>query len=164
MPLLINKLKLKAAAGSMHQFLPIVRTIYPRVPPDEATEAATVFLYAGLAREIFGRRFAQHLREHLRPRFKFAMAVEIDLRVLRIENRLEALKREMEKYEAESPPHVQSAAHVTSVIRALLGEACPESDDHEQVKAIFPRFENAVRRIKNHLLGIKRQPRFVMRS
>jgi len=70
----------------------------------------------------------------------------------------------MERRGAESPPHVQSAAHVTSVIRALLAEACPESDSREQVKAIFPRFEEAVRRIKNHLLGIKRQPRFVMKS
>ena len=164
MPLLIDKLKLKAAAGSMHQFLHVVRSMYPGIPPDEAIEAATVFLYAGLAREVFGKRFAHHLRQHLQLRFKFAMAVEIDLRVLRIENRLEALKREMERRGAESPPHVQSAAHVTSVIRALLAEACPESDSHEQVKAIFPRFEEAVRRIKNHLLGIKRQPRFVMKS
>jgi hypothetical protein len=164
MSLLIDKLKLKAAAGSMHQFLPVVRAMYPRIPPDEATEAATVFLYAGLAREVFGRRFAHHLRMELRPRYKFAMAVEVDLRILRIENRLEALKREAEKSIAGTSSHAQSTAHVTSVIRALLGEACPESDDHEHVRAIFPRFEDVVRRIKNHLLGIKRQARFVMKS
>jgi len=164
MSFLINKLKLKAAVGSMHQFLPVVRSIYPRIPPDEATEAATVFLYAGLALEIFGRRFADRLRLHLRPRYKFAISTEIERRVLRIENRLEALKREADKYSAESSPHARSAAQVTSVIRALLAEACPESDEPEQVRAIYPRFEDAVRRIKKHLLGIKRQTRFVMKS
>ena len=164
MPFLIDKLKLKAAAGSMHQFLPVVRSMYPGIPPDEAIEAATVFLYAGLAREVFGRRFAHHLRLRLRPRYKFAIPTEIELRVLRIQNRLEAMKRDAEKYSGEASPHAQSTAHVTSVIRALLAEACPESDDPAQVRAIFPRFEKAVRRIKDHLLGIKRQTRFVMKS
>lgn len=159
MPLLVDKLKLKAAAGSLHQFLPAVRGVYPRPPADDATEAATVFLYVGLAREIFGRRFAHHLRLHLRPRYKFAIPTEIELRVLRIENRLEALTREAEPSMADD-----SAAHVTTVIRALLAEACPEFDDPRHVRAIYPRFEEAVRRIKNHLLGIKRQPRFVMKS
>jgi hypothetical protein len=164
MPLLIDNLKLKAAVGSMHQFLPVVRAMYPRSPSDEATEAATVFLYAGVAREIFGRRFAHHLRLQLRPRYKFAIPTEIELRVLRIENRLEALRQGVQKHLADASLYEQSTAHATNVIRALLAEACPEYAAPEQVRAVFPRFEDVVRRIKNHLMGIKRQTRFVMKS
>jgi len=164
MLLVIDNLKLNAAVRSMHQFLPVARAIFPRPPCDDAVEAVTVFLYTGLAREIFGRRFARRLRLRLRALYKFAEPAEIERRVHRIESRLAAATSTLNSRRPRIPPHLRSAAHVTGIIRAILAEGRPEDDDRDIARMTYPRFENAVHRIKKHLHGIKQQPRFVMRS
>jgi hypothetical protein len=162
----VDKLKLNAAARSMHQFCPIVRTIYPDPPSNEAVEAATVYLYAGLAQEIFGKRFTIRLREEIRNHYKYAEPIEVDLRVIRMEQRVELLRREArtQRNGNGNSQYVEFTQHVHNVIRALLSEAGDGFDNPQVVKLIFPRFEEAVRRIKTHLLGIKHQSRYVMRN
>jgi hypothetical protein len=160
----VDKLKLNAAARSMHQFCPIVRAIYPEPPTNEAVEAATVYLYMGLAHEIFGKRFTAQLRESVRNHYKYAEPIEVDLRVMRMEQRVELLKRGLRSQKNGNSNFVEFTQHVHNVIRALLTEAGDGFDNPQVVKLIFPRFEEAVRRIKNHLLGIKHQSRYVMRN
>ncbi len=55
MGLFVNKLKLTAASRSMHQFLPVVRGIFPEPPTNDAVEATTAFLYGRLAEDVFTR-------------------------------------------------------------------------------------------------------------
>jgi hypothetical protein len=161
----VDKLKLKAAASSMHQFCPFVRTLFPGHPTDDVIEASTVFLYRNLAREVFGRRFVEKLNEQLREKYRHGPPIEIDLRVQRIENRLELMRREAsENGNGHGTLHDQFTAHVRCVIRSLLAESGQEFDNPELVKLIFPRFEDTVRRLKDHLLGIKNQARFVMKK
>jgi hypothetical protein len=148
----------------MHQFCPIVRAIYPDPPTNEAVEAATVYLYTGLAQEIFGKRFTARLRESIRDHYKYAAPVEVDLRVMRMDQRVELLRREARSHRNGNSNYVEFTQHVHNVIRAMLTEAGDGFDNPQVVKLIFPRFEEAVRRIKTHLLGIKHQSRYVMRN
>jgi hypothetical protein len=174
MGLFINKLKLKAAIGSMHQFCPVVRTIFPDAPTDEVVEAATVFLYERLVRAIFGNRFADHWRAGVRAKFRYSTPIDMDMRLARIGQNVETFEQQ------EAAPgdgsgasggsggsgasdHDEFTRHVRSVIRALLVEAGAPYDDPGIVKLIFPRFENTARRLRDHLQGLKHQAQFVMR-
>ena len=49
-PLFIDELKLQATAGSLQQFMPAVRSIFPDEVDDVTLEAATVYLYVGVTR------------------------------------------------------------------------------------------------------------------
>lgn len=161
----VDKLKLKAAASSMHQFCPFVRTLFPGHPTDDVIEASTVFLYMNLSREVFGKRFVEKLNEQLSEKYRYGPPIEIDLRVKRIENRLALMRRSSETNgDNQGTLHEQFTAHVRCVIRSMLAEAGPELDSPELVKLIFPRFEDTVRRMKDHLMGIKNQARFVMKK
>ena len=162
MGLLINKLKLKASIGSMHQFCPVVRTIFPDPPTDQVVEAATVFLYEQLVRSIFGNRFADHWRAGIRAKFKYSTAVEMDERLSRIGQNAQTFEQQ-EPDPTGSSDHDDFTRHVRSVIRALLVEAGAPYDDAGLVKLIFPRFENTARRLRDHLDGLKHQSQFVMR-
>jgi hypothetical protein len=157
----VDKLKVNAAAASMHQFLPAVRTIYPLPPNDAAVEAAAVFLYTNVAYDVFGNRFVARMRELLRERYKFSSALEIDLLVQRIDARYQALMRS--NGQVGSNGYDAYTHHVHCAIRALLIETAGHRDDPEQVKWIFPRFEEAVRRLKAHLTGIRHQTGYVMK-
>ena len=53
--------------------------------------------------------------------------------------------------------------HIRSVVQSMLLEAGFRCDDAELVRETFQRFEEAVREIQRHLLGIKQQNYFVMR-
>lgn len=160
MTLFVDNLKVRAAASSMHQFCSVIRTVIP-VEADEAlVEAATVFLYDRIAREIFGRRFAKKMRHLLRDTYRCGTPIDVEARVWKIDRYFE----EFEAIELRDCQGDQQAftAHVRSVIRAFLAEAGVTSDNPALVKEMFPRFENAVRTLKQHLSGIKGQSHFVM--
>ena len=162
MTLFVDKLKVRAAASSMHQFCSVLRAVIP-VDADECmVEAATVFLYDHIARELFGRRFAKRMRALLRDRYRCGTPIEVDARVWKINRYFE----EFEAAELRGCHDDQQAftAHVRSVIRAFLAEAGMTSDNPALVKEMFPRFENAVRTLKQHLIGIKQQSHFVMQK
>lgn len=161
MALLISKRKLAAAAGSMHQFCPIVRSVFRVNPEDQVVEAATVFLYSRVAHDVFGTRFALRLQERLRARYKTGSAVEIEKMLHRIACRFEEHRRISSIKTPLNCPHSEFTEHVRSVIRSLLAEA-GLPDDPDFVRDAFPRFEAAVQRLKAHLEGIKRQNQYLM--
>jgi hypothetical protein len=163
MNIFLNTRKLKAAASSMHQFCPVVRSIYRSPPDDDVVEAATVFIYEHTAREVFGRRFADALRARLRQRYRYASPVEVETRVLRIGRNCDEFRRWEEAWAPPRDTQGEFTAYVHSVIRALLAEAGQPYDDPEVVKDMFPRFEEAARRLQTHLQGIRQQSRYVMR-
>ena len=163
MPILINRLKLEAAAGSMHQFCQSVRTFFPDSPSDTVVESATAFLYLRTARAVFGRRFSEKLREKLRVKYKFADATSIELHISRIDAQREAFERTMKDVDPEFAGDDEFSRHVRCVIRALLSESGDAFDDAELVKTLFPRFEEMARRIRSHLDGIRGQSQFIMK-
>lgn len=163
MGLLVNKRKVRAAASSMHQFLGAVRSIFIDDPDEAALEAATVYLYDRMARDVFGNRFTEAMRDQLQPLYKFASPAEIDARVGRIERVAEAEDRIVGDPLPEHSPDNAFTEHVRRVIRSLLFEAGYEFNDPHVLRATFPRFEETVRRIKTHLTGIKNQHGFMMR-
>lgn len=159
----INKLKLRAAAGSMHQFCPLVRAVFPEPPDDEIVEATTTFLYLQMATDIFGQRFTDHLHSALRERFRFATPIEIDSRVDRIRSNVSAFDQASRAIPSAYVTQTPFTRHVQSVIRSLLCEAGSCHDDPELVRTSFPRFEIAARTVKDHLLGIRHQSQFIMK-
>ena len=161
MGFLIDKVKLKAASSSMQQFYATVRAVYPEAPDDAAVEAATAFLYVRLVNDVFDRRFAGKLRRRLPNHYKFASPVKIHESAGRIGRFNEVFLRKLQ--ESGTPAPTQFAEHVRCLIRALLAEAGFPHDDEQLIREAFPRFENAVRRIKTHLTGIKKQNHFIMK-
>lgn len=159
MGIFIDGVKLKAAAGSMQQFYATIRAVFPDSPDDGTVEAATSFIYVLVATDVFDRRFAGRLRRRLATQYKFASPVVIEESVRRIERFNELFHRASE----DAPDDPEGfAEHVRCIICAILAEA-GFAQDEEVVRACFPRFENAVRRIKTHLSGIKKQNHFVMK-
>lgn len=164
MALIVNRVKLSAAAGSMHQFCSTVRNIFPTPPSDEVVEAATVFLYLQVAREVFGGRFATRLRAALRPIYKFASAPIIDSCVVRIERELEDRHAMTARTASLHMPGDAFARSVANAIRSLIVSAGLAAEpDEETLRASYPRFEEAVRSVKRHLQGIHDQSGFILR-
>ena len=160
----INERKVKAAANSMHQFCQEVRSIFPGDTDDGVIESATIFLYVSLSRDLFGRRFAECLSTRLRDRLKYATVSEVKTRIARIARQADDLERAA--VSVSSPrcsPQEKCRNHVTSVIESLLLEAGFRSDDPQLLKETYPRFEDVVRRLKSHLLGIKEQNAVMMK-
>lgn len=163
MGLFVNKQKVKAAVFSMHQFCPVVRGVYRELPDDDVVEAATAFLYERLAREIFGKRFAEMVRHYLQYQYKFAPVADIEARRDRIERNVEIFRRQEEATAPAQSSQDEFTHRVRSVIRAFLAEAGMPYDDDELVCDAFPRFDETVRRVRAHLEGIRRQSRYVMK-
>lgn len=162
-PLFIDELKLRAAAGSLQQFLPVVRSIFPDEVDDVTLEAATVYLYIGVTREVFGRRFSDFLRRDLRARLRFASATEIGLRAGHLHTRVKELADEVVE---ELPPDWRNDSyrtHALAVIGALLESSQAVTDDPKTIQSCFAAYERSVGSIRDHLLGIKTQNHFVMR-
>ena len=54
--------------------------------------------------------------------------------------------------------------HVTSVMEAMLSDAGFEGNDPEVTRKAYGRFEAAIRDIRKHLIGIKEQNVFLLKS
>ena len=163
MSLFVNGHKLNAAAESMHQFCGAIRTIFPDPVEDRIVEAVTGFLYVRVAEEVFGRRFAAALRAKLRTLCKFAPWSEIESRIASIEHNIEAFDAHSVELDPTLMAEEEFTRHVRSVIRALLLEGANPWEYTNVVRHTFPRFENAVRSLKAHLEGIRRQSDFLIR-
>lgn len=163
MSMFVNGHKLKAAAGSMHQFCGAVRTVFPDLVDDRVVEAVTSFLYCRLAEEVFGRRFSVALRARCRELYKFSDWTEVESRISRIEHNIAAFDTHSAELDPALMAEEEFTRHVRSVIRALLLEADNPWQDTNVVRHTFPRFENTVRRIKKHLEGLRSQSNFLIR-
>jgi len=162
MELFIDRLKLKAATKSMHQFCGAVRSFLPERTDDAVVETATFYLYIKIAREVFGRRFARALRWRLRDTAKFASPEEIERRAFRIERQAEKLRKAADSSPNARSPEARFQNYVSSVIESLLSQA-DSASDREARRNCFTSFEEAARKIKTHLVGIRNQPRIMMK-
>lgn len=159
---MVNQCKVKAAARSMHQFLPAVRSIFGQDVDAVALETATVFLYVRVAKEVFGRRFSDRLCGQLSALLRYISESEARVRISRLSTTAEAYLAFEQASHPDAPADEQFRFHVRSAIKSMFDEAGLRSDDDARVRDGFAAFEDAARRIKTHMLGIKRQNRFVM--
>jgi hypothetical protein len=165
MGFLINSRKVRAAAGSMHQFLQPVRTIFPGPVSDKIVEAATIYLYMNLARDLFGLRFANQLQRKLRRELKYGTAREVEARIAAIVRMAAALEKAAAGTGGGGrAPEDVVRAHVVSVIEAMLNDAGLRGEDPETARKAYEPFERTVKDMRRHLLGIKEQNSFLMRS
>jgi hypothetical protein len=164
MALFVNQQKVKAAAHSMHQFCQEVRDIFPGDTDDRVIETVTVYLYVQLAQDLFGPRFATRLRSRLRQRLKYATPAEVQARVERIDRQAEVFEEAAGSTSSSRSAEDICRTHVTSVIEAMLAEAGYRGEDAELTKKAYMRFEDVIRDIRKHLLGIKEQNSFIMKA
>jgi hypothetical protein len=162
--LLVNDRKLKAAAFSMHQFCQEVRQIFPGDVDDRIVEAATVYLYMSLARDLFGQRFANKLQKRLRGNLKYSTPAEVEGHVARITKRSEAMERAEAEKAGDRSAEELCRAHTAAVIDAMLDDAGFQDTDTDASKKAYIKFEEAIRVIRKHLVGIKDQNYFLMKS
>lgn len=163
MGLFVDRKKLKAALHSMHQFLGPVRSIFPCRVPDDVAEAALAYMYFTTASSVFDRRFTSRLELAMREKYQFATAVEIESRVNRIRHLAEAYRQAYEDARSEtSISQTPFQDLVRGAIKALFVEAGREADE-EIVTQYFALFEEAARRLRDHLAGIRKQNHFLMR-
>lgn len=164
MGLLINKLKLTAAASSMHQFCQEARAIFPGGQAENpVVEAATIFMYLRTAEPIFGRRFTAALARQLRGRLKYAAPGDMKTTLHRIHERARRLERARAAQVDARDAEAMVRAHVTSVIESLLAEAGVTGSDPEVIRAGYGKLEGLVRDMKRHLAGIKEQNVYLMK-
>ncbi len=164
MGLLINDRKLKAAVNSMHQFCQEVRTVFPGEVDDRVVEAATAYLYLSLARDLFGPRFSSKLQKRLAARLKYSTPAEVEGHIARITKHSEALEKAMASASHDRSAEEIVRAHVTSVIEAMLGDAGFNGDDPEVLKKSYPCFETTIKEMRKHLIGIKEQNNYLMKT
>jgi hypothetical protein len=164
MGLLVNERKLKAAAFSMHQFCHEVRGVFPGEVDDRAVEASTVYLYVSLARDLFGHRFAAKLQRRLLGNLKYTTPAEVEGQLVRINKHSEALERAVAARSSDRTPEEVCRAHTEAVIDAMLGDAGFKGIDHETSKKTYIKFEEAIMVIRKHLLGIRDQNTFLMKT
>lgn len=151
MGLFINKLKLRAAAGSMQQFCCKVCDIFPEEVSSEVVEATTTFLYLQMANEILGRRFAARLAGCLIERV-VGSPEELKRRVIQLSTTVENRGR-----------HEEFHVYITRLVGCLLKEAGCPSDDPEVLRDCFIQFQEAVSPMQEHFEGIKNQNTWVLR-
>ncbi len=164
MGLWINNKKLKATALSMHQYCSPVRMMFSQLPEDAVTEAITVYLYTGLAREVFGPRFSDKLRSLLRRLYKFGEPTDIDARVARLSRQSEDYQMAAGADNKSRSPEQIYIDHIQAMIKSFLAEAGQRYEDPLLIKEMFPRLDETIKRIREHLAGIQSQNRFLMRS
>jgi hypothetical protein len=158
-----DRKKVRAAANSIHQLCPAVRTLFGAVVEDATLEVVTIFLYLRVAQDVFNRRFVERLDTALLEKLRFATAVEAQGRVARINELFEQLEQRPDPLLA---PGVRLSGYehrVRCVVRVLLAEAGFDAEDPDLVRATFVRLDDALGHIRIHLDGIKRQNSFVMR-
>ena len=156
--------KVKAAAGSMHQFCQAVRGIFPGPVSDAVAECATIYVYLNLTRDLFGLRFANRVQRKLRRTLKYNTAKQVEDRIGAIVRRAAALEKAVAAKEGDKSPDDVVRAHVVSVIEAMLSDAGFRGEDPEVSKKAYEPFERTVKDIRRHLLGIKEQNYFLMKA
>ena len=164
MGLLPDHRKLDAAASSLHQYYPAVRSIFPGPVAEQVIESIAVLLYLRAAREVFGRRFAERLSARLGRRLRHASEAEVSRRMDAITRRTIAFESEADELLAAGARESAFEHHVRCVLRALLVEAGFDPDDAEVVHDRYMPLMDAARRLAEHLRGIKRQNPFMMRG
>ena len=164
MGLLINDRKLKAAAGSMHQFCQDVRGVFPGDVDDRVVEAATAYLYMSLTRDLFGQRFTTKLQKRLAGGLKYSTPAEIEGHMIRISRQAEALEKGMAAHTHDTSPDEIVRNHVTAVIEAMLTDAGFRGYDPDTLKRAYPLFDNAIKSMRSHLLALKEQNFFLMKN
>ncbi len=164
MGLFINDRKLKAAASSMHQFCQEVRTIFPGQADDRVVEAATAYLYAQLAHDLFGARFARKLSRKLRANLKYSTLAELEGRMAGIGRQVAAMEQTVSSAATGKSPEEIVRLHVSCTIEAMLTSAGFSGNDPEVGRKVYPRFEEVIRNMRKHLLGIREQNYFLMKS
>jgi hypothetical protein len=164
MGLLVNERKLKAAALSMHQFCQEVRAIFPSDVDDRVVEAATVYLYVSLARDLFGQRFASRLQKKLHGNLKYSTPAEVEGHLVRISRQSESMEKAAAAKASERTPEELCRAHTESVIEAMVANAGIQNHDPVEAKKAYIKFEEAIRVIRKHLVGIKEQNYFLMKT
>ncbi len=163
--MIVNDRKLKAAALSMHQFCQEVRCIFPGDVDDRVVEAVTAYLYLSLARDLFGHRFALRLQKRLRGNLKYSSPAEVEGHLARIAKHSECLERAAASESADDrTPEEVCRAHTTAVIEAMLADAGFQTFDAADGKKAYIKFEAAIMVIRKHLVGIKEQNYFLMKS
>ncbi|MEE8460222.1 MAG: hypothetical protein V3S08_10115 [Phycisphaerales bacterium] len=164
MGFLVNDRKLKAAVGSMHQFCHEVREIFPGDVDDRVVEAATTYLYVSLVRDLFGHRFGAKLQKKLHLRLKYSTSAEVEGHIARITKDAGAMEKGLDSYAPERSPEDIVRAHVLSVINAMLTDAGFKNLDREEAAKAYTKFEVAIKAMRSHLLGIKDQNYFLMKT
>ncbi len=164
MGLFINDRKLKAAASSMHQFCQEVRCIFPGQADDRVVEAATAYLYVQLAHDLFGVRFARKLSRKLRANLKYVTPAELEGRVAGIGRYVMAMEESVSSVASGKTPEEICRLHVSCTVEALLTSAGYNGNDQEVGRKAYPRFEEVIRNMRKHLLGIREQNYFLMKS
>lgn len=164
MGFLVNDRKLKAAAGSMHQFCHEVREIFPGDVDDRVIEAATSYLYVSLVRDLFGHRFAAKLLKKLHTKLKYSTSAEVEGHIARITKHSEMMEKGLDMNAPDRSPEDIVRAHVLSVIDAMLADAGFKNPDREQSSKAYTKFEQAIKEMRSHLLGIKDQNYFLMKT
>ncbi len=164
MGFLVNDRKLKAAVGSMHQFCHEVREIFPGDVDDRVVEAATAYLYVSLVGDLFGPRFGAKLQKKLHSRLKYSTSAEVEGHIARITKHAGAVEKGMDKNSPDRSPEEIVRTHVLAVIDAMLADAGFNNPDREQSATAYTKFEHAIKEMRSHLLGIKDQNHFLMKT
>ncbi len=164
MGFLVNERKLKAAAFSMHQFCQEVRAIYPGDVDDRVVEASTTFLYVSLVRDLFGPRFATKLQRRLRTLLKYSTAAEVGGHIARITVHSEAIEKGVRAFSDDRSAEDIVRAHVLAVIEAMLSDAGFKDVSADAAAKSYVKFEHAIKEMRKHLLGIKDQNYFLMKT
>jgi len=76
----------------------------------------------------------------------------------------EKMRKALRSSSASRAPEMEFENNVRSVISSLLAEADIPAHDPEVMKKAFGEFDVAVRHIKAHLVGIRKQNHFIMGS
>ncbi len=164
MGFLVNDRKLKAAIGSMHQFCHNVREIFPGDVDDRVVEASTAYLYMSLVHDLFGSRFASKLQKKLHSRLKYSNAAEVEGHIARIAKHSEGLEKGMDNALSDRSAEEIVRAHVRAVIEAMLCDAGFKGLETDQAAKAYVQFERAIKEMRSHLVGIKEQNHFVMKT
>ncbi len=84
--------------------------------------------------------------------------------MVRISRQAEVLEKAMAAHTQDRSPDEIVRNHVTAVIEAMLTDAGFRGHDPDTLKRAYPVFENAIKAIRSHLLGLKDQNRFLMKN
>jgi hypothetical protein len=159
--LFVDPLKLKAAARSMPQFRPVVRTLFPGPVHDVVVEAATIYLYLTVCRQVFSRRFTTELSRFLVRNVRCGRPGEVAARVKRLAKEANSVEHSLGRFATSKDQEFRD--RIRGMILSLFAEGGYPDNDPELVRTAFEPFEQVVRRIKVHLSGIKEQNHFVLK-